>query len=550
MEGPSIRGQGGQNVQQSFHIQGQYNGDSKQRITQHAAQLRLGEILDDDKIKSLTDLIGLSLNFESGEWHGIVCESGVIETLSAVMNETSNAKIRTLCSTVIHIIEQRGSENGQSTDWETILSPLISLLFNKDEKISEISKQSLLRSIGANSEISQALIELGLFDKCSETLELTFPSSSSSSQTSYSSSSSSSSSQTSDIVPQMIILNIVEVVDKVLKSNEESIKKTKQLKNCCSRIIKMKLPRPIKLAIQQIQIVMEGESTENDEESNQIKLHQAHEHNRLLEEQIHQKDELIRIIEQRLRDEQELKRQEQEQKISALDQVRAKETEIQHLRTEITQLRNISIQNPQIPLVIDQTQEDKTSELSNPDTTGEYIRLSRVDGLNRKAIALQDKQCVVIPLNKEMTKGIHSVSAKFEKCNLSGFANVYVGIAKASHPIPCPCDPLDEQNNKSMLYYFGYSGKVCFKGNGIVGNSRFSDGRLITMELNADVGTLHFIVDGIQQPVFVRGIKEAVKFMWEVFNKDSSVTIVSVKELNAPTVKKLENEKAIEWRRK
>ncbi|KAA6361689.1 MAG: hypothetical protein EZS28_042784 [Streblomastix strix] len=273
-----------------------------------------------------------------------------------------------------------------------------------------------------------------------------------------------------------------------------------------------------------------------------------------MEEQIHQKDEQILIIEQklrdselRLRDEQELKRQEQEQKISALDQVRTKETEIQHLRTEITQLRNTQVQIPQTPLVIDSTQEDKTSELSNPDTTGQYITLSRVDGLNRKAISLQDKQCVVISLNKEMTKGIHSVSAKFQKNNYIGFVNGLVGIKKASHMISCPCNLAQEQNKKNMLFYIGYLGKIWFKGNGTEGNSKFSDGQLITMELNADVGTLHFIIDGIQQPVLVRGIKQAVKFYYELYYKDSSVTIVSVKELNAPTVKKLENEKAIEW---
>ncbi|KAA6379090.1 MAG: hypothetical protein EZS28_025382 [Streblomastix strix] len=540
MEDPSIRGQGGQNVHQSIHIQGQDNRDSIAQIVFHSGRLRLKDISDDDKIKSLTDLIGLSLSFESGEWHGIVCESGVIETLSAVMNETSNAKIRTLCSAVIHIIDQRGCEVGQSTDWQTILSPLISLLFNNDEKISDVSKQSLLRSIGANSEVSQALIELGLFDKCSETLEQAFPSS-------PSSSSSSSYSQTSDIVPQMIILNIVEVVDKVLKSNEESIKKTKQLKNCCSRIIKMKLPRPIKLAIGQILFTMEGESTENDDCQTQIQFQQALEHNRLMEEQIHQKDEQIQIIEQRLRDEQELKRQEQEQKRLALEQVRSQYFEIQRFQTQIMQIRNTQVQNPQTPLIIDSTQEDKTSELSNPDTTGQYIRLSLVDGLNRKAIARQDKQCVVIPLNKEMTKGIHNVSARFDKSNLNGFSLVYIGITKASHAIPCPCKPFDEQNNKSMLFYHGSSGNVCFKGKGTEGNSRFSDGQLITMELNADVGTLHFIVDGIQQPVFVRGIKEAVKFWSLLYYKDTSVTIVSLKQLNAPTMKKLENEKAIEW---
>ncbi|KAA6398154.1 MAG: hypothetical protein EZS28_006319 [Streblomastix strix] len=521
MEDPSIRAQGGQNIQQSILIQGQDNGDRKTQIVFHSGRLRLKEISDDDKIKSLTDLIGLALCFESEEWHGIVSESGVIEALSALMNETKNAKIRAFCSTIIHIIEQRGCEVGQSTDWQTILSPLIQLLFNKDEQISKTGKSSLIDAIRTNPEISKALIELGLFDKCSETLDLTFPSSSSSS---------SSSSQTSDIVPQIIILNIVEVVDKVLKNNEESIKKSKQLKNCCSRIMKMKLPRPIKLAIQQIQIVMEGESTEIDDDSTQIELQQAQDRIRELEEQIHQKDEQTRIAEQRLIDEQEQKRQ-------ALEQLRAKETENQRLQTEITELRNIPVLNPQISLVADSTQEDKTSQLSNPDTTGQYIRLERVDGLNRKAFALQDRQCVVIPLNKEIYKGIHSVSTKFEKKQLQRIFRCICWDCKSFSR-----NSMSMQTKKRLNY-----GNVWFKEVQTEGNSKFRDGQLLAMELNADVGTLHFFVDGIQQPVFVRGIKEVVKFWYELYYKDSSVAIVSVKELSAPTAKKLENEKAVDW---
>ncbi|KAA6366522.1 MAG: hypothetical protein EZS28_037951 [Streblomastix strix] len=299
---------------------------------------------------------------------------------------------------------------------------------------------------------------------------------------------------------------------------------------------------------------MEGESTEIDKESTQIELQQAQDRIQALEEQIHQKDEQTRIAEQKMRDsEQKLRdaelklRDEQEQKRQALEQVRTKETDLQRLQTEITKLRNIPVLIPQIPLVAGSTQEDKKSQLSNPDTTGEYIRLERIDRLNRKAVALQYNQYIVIPLNKEISKGIHSVSAKFEKSNLIGFANVFVGIAKATHIITCPCDPAVVQNNKIMLFYHGHYGNVWLKGIQTPGNDQFSDGQLIAMELNADVGTLHFFVDGTQQRVFVRGIKEAVKFYWFLFAKDSSVAIVSVKQLSSPTVKKLENEKAIDW---
>jgi phosphoribosyl-AMP cyclohydrolase len=53
---------------------------------------------------------------------------------------------------------------------------------------------------------------------------------------------------------------------------------------------------------------------------------------------------------------------------------------------------------------------------------------------------------------------------------------------------------------------------IYYKRKWIEGNAKFSDGQLVTMELNCDTGTLHFFIDNVQQPVFVHGIKEPVKF--------------------------------------
>ncbi|KAA6381723.1 MAG: hypothetical protein EZS28_022751 [Streblomastix strix] len=412
------------------------------------------EVSDDGKIQSLIALIGLAVSFESTLWHGIVSESGVIEVLSALMIETTNPKIRTLCSAIIHIIEQRGTEVGESADWKSILSPLISLLQNKDEQISKTGKSSLIDAIGSNPEISQALIKLGLFDISSEVLELAFPSFSSSSS--------------DTILPQMVILNILEVVDKILKRNEESIKEAKQFKSCSERIIKMKLPRPIKLAIQSILIAIEGDSNGNNEEILQTQLREAQERIRTLEEQARigqqrerEKDEQIKKEkDEQIRNSEEHSRNQKKMKRDAQEQLRLKDAEIQHIKTEYT--RQLSI----------------------------IMNLSE----------------------EEISNGIHSVSVKFKDGNFSGFVEGQIGIVKASHKIPCPCDPCGTQHNKKMLHYDGHDGDIHFRGNNIEGNTKFSDGQLISMELNMDIGTLHFIVDGVQQPVFVQGIKEKVKY--------------------------------------
>lgn len=76
-------------------------------------------------------------------------------------------------------------------------------------------------------------------------------------------------------------------------------------------------------------------------------------------------------------------------------------------------------------------------------------------------------------------------------------------------------------NNILFIFFsnnLNSTGNISFKGTDYPGNIKFRNGQLVTLELNADCGTLHFFVDGIQQPMFVSGINEPVKFFvwWEL----------------------------------
>ncbi|KAA6374368.1 MAG: hypothetical protein EZS28_030104, partial [Streblomastix strix] len=187
------------------------------------------------------------------------------------------------------------------------------------------------------------------------------------------------------------------------------------------------------------------------------------------------------------------------------------------------------------------------SDLQNTDPAEVGVRLERINGICRKATAMKDGVALTVPLSKEIYAGIYKLNAKYDKCNWSGFSNVYVGIAKADYKIPYPCNPLNEPNRQNMLGYFGLTGNVGFNGKWTEGNRKFSDGQILTMELNMDAGTLHFFVDNEQQPVYVRGINDAVKFYGNLFYRESSFTVVVVKKLSIATVKKLPNEIAVEF---
>ncbi|KAA6370776.1 MAG: hypothetical protein EZS28_033697, partial [Streblomastix strix] len=92
-------------------------------------QLKLREVSDNEKEKQLESLIILAMSFDSQDWRGIILESGIIEIASQLLGENENPRIRTLCGTILMIMEQRGSEVGQLNDYRSLLSPLVSLLF-------------------------------------------------------------------------------------------------------------------------------------------------------------------------------------------------------------------------------------------------------------------------------------------------------------------------------------------------------------------------------------------------------------------------------------
>ncbi|KAA6367280.1 MAG: hypothetical protein EZS28_037193, partial [Streblomastix strix] len=447
-------------------------------------------------IKSLSKLIGISVNFDKSDWHDVVGQSGIIQSLSILIVQTANPKIRMLCGTVMHIIQQRGSEIDQPVDWQTILKPLITLLFCSDEQISETGKQSLLKILSMNPVITNDIVQLGLLDQTSELLDQAFPSTSGTS----------SQQQLPILLSQIVLLNILEVIGQVIKTDDEFGLNAFLLRNCLSRIMRLNLPTSIILAIGSIPLVLEDElTTDNSNDIQHIKLQEAQNRIQLLQKIVIQKDESIRIeqlekreykiklkeeqsrslqLEERLRIAEEQLQTEEKLKKEALQQIKIKDEEIQHQQMELIQiLKKSPVQGSPELQFEEHVEIDLTSQFLNPDETGQLLRIEQIDNLHRKAVILNDWLTVCIPLDKVITDGIHSVSVQFQKCNSAHCVNGFVGIVKAKHEVPCPCNPLNKPHYLDMLFYNGFDGTVKYKGHGRKGNSKFSDGQLITMEL-------------------------------------------------------------------
>ncbi|KAA6386199.1 MAG: hypothetical protein EZS28_018273 [Streblomastix strix] len=160
--------------------------------------------------------------------------------------------------------------------------------------------------------------------------------------------------------------------------------------------------------------------------------------------------------------------------------------------------------------------------MKNPDP--ESVIFEQVDGILSK-VKLNRTCERTIEIFPVITDGIYLFEIIYQ--NLTGFSQG-PGIMKESLNIINDMNPCDV---KSVVCFNACDGFIYYKGQVDQGNSEYSNNQKIGLELDKGKGTLHFFIDGVQQPVFVRGINEPVKFY----------------KLLAPITHTLPDEKAVDW---
>ncbi|KAA6364746.1 MAG: hypothetical protein EZS28_039727 [Streblomastix strix] len=99
--------------------------------------------------------------------------------------------------------------------------------------------------------------------------------------------------------------------------------------------------------------------------------------------------------------------------------------------------------------------EDVNSELQNPCSNGEGLRIVKMNQLFRKAIALKSEVCVCTSLNKVIADGIHILNVRFDGCQFLDDAVCDVGIMDAKYKISYPCRSGNYPQSQYMLDYAG-----------------------------------------------------------------------------------------------
>ncbi|KAA6333095.1 MAG: hypothetical protein EZS28_053208, partial [Streblomastix strix] len=144
--------------------------------------------------------------------------------------------------------------------------------------------------------------------------------------------------------------------------------------------------------------------------------------------------------------------------------------------------------------------------IHNPDPSD--IDFSDIDGRMKKITKKQNKYNI-ISLTEILENGIWEIETEF-----SGDLNcTCIGVMKDSFNFTAGYH--STQYSRQCVSYCSkqyYSGKIYYKNNWTIGNKGYSAGQKVKQQFDSEKGTLIFFVDGVQEPVYISGIKEKVRF--------------------------------------
>ncbi|KAA6394416.1 MAG: hypothetical protein EZS28_010058 [Streblomastix strix] len=144
-----------------------------------------------------------------------------------------------------------------------------------------------------------------------------------------------------------------------------------------------------------------------------------------------------------------------------------------------------------------------------------------------------------IPMERVFTRGIYRFEVKINRESVP-----IIGVQDARLFIPFGMSLNNPSVNRNNMYFQGDSAVVWQSGQNTAGNQHFKDGDLVAIELNMDspIRTVHFFINGEQQPVFGSRLPNEIK----VYIGDS-VSLISFDCLSEPTAVRQKDEIEKMW---
>ncbi|KAA6381624.1 MAG: hypothetical protein EZS28_022849 [Streblomastix strix] len=170
----------------------------------------------------------------------------IILAVSALDNPILARDSGQLCGAVISVVGQLGVENSGEMDWTIACAPLIAMLLQTDDIISNVGKNSITILLDQNENVAVGILQVRFIDHATEVLSV-----------SYSNSQSSSSIQH---ISPTVTMNILLVIDSLLTIANEKIPRTPKLIEVLQKMQKEGKTNSIKQKAKMLLSVLQSES--------------------------------------------------------------------------------------------------------------------------------------------------------------------------------------------------------------------------------------------------------------------------------------------------
>ncbi|KAA6392667.1 MAG: hypothetical protein EZS28_011805 [Streblomastix strix] len=187
------------------------SAETVKQIVQIVLRLKQANLAEDEQIAALQQIVILTIS--TLDQPMVARDSGAIEIASFLIGQTQNMRLKQLCGAVITLIGQAGAEEDE-IDWACVCSPLVTMLFSTNESFSNTGKIALINILGRNDNAEIGLLQINFMDRSAQILHEYMAN---------------SSSQTTITRSPIIVMNILEIIDKILTVATQRIPNSQKL---------------------------------------------------------------------------------------------------------------------------------------------------------------------------------------------------------------------------------------------------------------------------------------------------------------------------------
>ncbi|KAA6382524.1 MAG: hypothetical protein EZS28_021949 [Streblomastix strix] len=417
--------------------------------------------------------------------------------------------------------------------YSLLLYPLVTLLLNGNIDASSAAQSAIITLVNSSDDVRNALIKIGFIETARQVLNVLFQG-----------------------VNGNEMIGLVSILSQLSEEKSEEKKKISQKAKMILNLLSgfgiagSSSSNNIQLEkiIDELKIQIEEQKRNNNElqRNDEEKQKQIIEFQKKDEASKKNDEEKSKKIIELERKEQDNKRKDQDNKKLVdenkilISELQRKDEEnkrkITELERQLSDSKSKQIINNQI---VSQPRSDEIPiSITVPSGTyttkeGEFNYTSTKDYENK-----------IFPIDQQIRNGICRCEFKINKL----ISYQYFGVMKSGPSVPFNGHPQSSPHCKNCMI-FRTGGEVKQNEKETKGNQPMKSGDIIGLEVNMDIvpRTVRLFINGVLQPVYMSGITDSIQFYFHFWDKQNSVTVLSLKRLSSPTDATVIGAKEMKW---